>query len=65
MLRDIMLSIKYNKAQMFVGVKQGAGSNADNIQLLTMSSLRREIQKWIVANWGLKIIIAYLTTYDY
>ena len=39
-LRDIILSIKLNKAPLFVGVEQGAGSNEDNILLLMTPSLR-------------------------
>ena len=44
-LRDIILSIKLNKAPLFVGVEQGAESNKNNVLLLTTLSLRREGQK--------------------
>jgi len=49
-LRDMILSVKQNKVQIFVGVEQGARSNTNNILLLIIPSLRKKVQNWIVAN---------------
>jgi len=44
-LRDTILQIKYNKAQLFIDVQQGVGNKSDAIFILVIPKIRLIVQK--------------------
>ena len=41
-LREILLGIKHNKTQLFVGVEQGKGNNQNRMNALILAKLKTE-----------------------
>ena len=42
-VRKVLLSIKYNKAPLFVAIEQGLGRSSDDLLLLVILKLRSEV----------------------
>ena len=51
-LRDVIMSIKYNKVPLFVGVEQGSKKNEHNVYVLMTPKMRNIAQRWISTNYG-------------
>ena len=57
-LREILLRIKYDKTQLFVGVKQSKGNDQNYVNILIPAKLKTKGQQWIANNFSITLLIS-------